>query len=159
MNGYDITSYKEIIDDMVFTAGFYSRAINSIGDKDVRVSKRLFIPNTKLHGFEPGKVGPKDGTDYVGGNYITTFNTSTTVPYLLQTLETVDLKLFFDAANVWGVDYSSSVDDSNKIRSAFGAVVEVLTPIGPLSFSLSQPITKAAGDKTETFRFQLGTTF
>ena len=159
LNGYDITSYKEIIDDMVFTAGFYSRAINSIGDKDVRVSKRLFIPNTKLHGFEPGKVGPKDGTDYVGGNYITTFNTSTTVPYLLQTLETVDLKLFFDAANVWGVDYSSSVDDSNKIRSAFGAVVEVLTPIGPLSFSLSQPITKAAGDKTETFRFQLGTTF
>jgi len=159
LNGYAITSYKEIIDDMVFTAGFYSRAINSIGDKDVRVSKRLFIPKTKLHGFEPGKVGPKDGSDYVGGNYITTFNTSTTVPYLLQTLETVDLKLFFDAANVWGVDYSSSVDDSNKIRSAFGAAVEVLTPIGPLSFSLSQPITKAAGDKTETFRFQLGTTF
>ena len=81
------------------------------------------------------------------------------IPYLLQTLETVDLKLFFDAANVWGVDYSSSVDDSNKIRSAFGAAVEVLTPVGPLSFSLSQPITKASGDIVETFRFQLGTTF
>ncbi len=159
VNGYDITGYKEIIDDMVFTAGFYSRAINSIGDNDVRVSRRLFVPKSKLHGFEPGKVGPKDGADYVGGNYVTTFNTSTTVPYLLQTLETVDLKIFFDAANLWGVDYSSSVDDSNEIRSAFGAAVEVLTPVGPLSFSLSQPITKATGDKTETFRFQLGTTF
>tara|TARA_B110000444_G_C18847324_1_gene602958 strand:+ start:1708 stop:3948 length:2241 start_codon:yes stop_codon:yes gene_type:complete len=159
LNGYEITTYKEIIDDMVISAGFYSRAVNSLGNKDVRVSKRLFIPKSKLHGFEPGKVGPKDGSDYVGGNYVTTFNTSTTVPYLLQTLENIDLKVFFDAANIWGVDYSSSIDDSNEIRSAFGAAVEVLTPVGPLSFSLSQPITKASGDKTETFRFQLGTTF
>jgi len=28
-----------------------------------------------------------------------------------------------------------------------------------MSFSLSQPITKASTDKTEKFRFQLGTTF
>ncbi len=159
LNGYEITTYKEIIDDMVFSAGFYSRAVNALGDKDVRVSKRLFIPKSKLHGFEPGKVGPKDGSDYVGGNYVTTFNTSSTVPYLFQTLENIDLKVFFDAANIWGVDYSSSINDSNEIRSAFGAAVEVLTPVGPLSFSLSQPITKASGDKTETFRFQLGTTF
>ena len=158
-NGYDFTTYKEIVDDMVFQAGFYGRAINSIGDKDVRVSQRLFIPKTKLHGFEPGKVGPKDGLDYVGGNYVTTFNTSTTIPYLLQTLENIDLKVFFDAANIWGVDYSSSIDDSNTIRSAVGAAVEVLTPVGPLSFSLSQPITKASVDIVETFRFQLGTTF
>ena len=159
VNGYDITGYKEIIDDMVFSAGLYARAINSIGDKDVRVSKRLYLPRTKLRGFEQGKVGPKDGTDFIGGNYVTTFNTSTTVPYLLQTLENVDLKLFFDAANIWGVDYSSAIDESNKIRSSVGAAVEVLTPVGPLSFSLAQPITKNSSDVTESFRFQLGTTF
>ena len=33
------------------------------------------------------------------------------------------------------------------------------TPIGPLTFSFAQPITKASTDKTETFRFNLGTTF
>ena len=144
---------------MVFSAGFFGRSIKSVGDKDVRVSKRLYLPRQKLRGFESGKVGPKDGNDFVGGNYMTSFNTSTTVPYILQTLENIDLKLFFDAANVWGVDYSSSIEDSNKIRSSVGAAVEVLTPVGPLSFSLAQPITKATGDKTETFRFQLGTTF
>ena len=159
VNGYDITGYKEIIDDMVFSAGLYARAINSIGDKDVRVSKRLYLPRTKLRGFEQGKVGPKDGNDFIGGNYVTTFNTSTTVPYVLQTLENVDLKLFFDAANIWGVDYSSAIDESNKIRSSVGAAVEVLTPVGPLSFSLAQPITKNSSDVTESFRFQLGTTF
>jgi len=159
LNSYAITGYKEIIDDMVFSAGFFGRSIKSVGDKDVRVSKRLYLPRQKLRGFESGKVGPKDGNDFVGGNYMTSFNTSTTVPYILQTLENIDLKLFFDAANVWGVDYSSSIEDSNKIRSSVGAAVEVLTPVGPLSFSLAQPITKATGDKTETFRFQLGTTF
>ena len=71
----------------------------------------------------------------------------------------MDLKIFYDAANLWGVDYDSSVDDSNKIRSSTGVALEILTPVGPLSFSLSQAITKAATDKTESFRFQLGTTF
>ena len=36
---------------------------------------------------------------------------------------------------------------------------DLLTPIGPLSFSFSKPITKKSSDKTETFRFNLGTTF
>ena len=61
--------------------------------------------------------------------------------------------------NVWGVDYSSTIDDSNKIRSSSGVALEWLTPVGPLSFSYAEAITKAATDKTESFRFQLGTTF
>jgi outer membrane protein insertion porin family len=31
--------------------------------------------------------------------------------------------------------------------------------MGPLNFSLSQPLTKSATDITESFRFNLGTTF
>jgi outer membrane protein insertion porin family len=159
LNGYEATAYKELVDDMIISVGVYSRAITSLTGDDVRVSKRLYLPRSRLRGFESGKVGPVDGLDYVGGNYITTINTSTTVPYVLQTQENMDLKLFVDAANIWGVDYSSSIDDSNTIRSSIGAALEVLTPIGPLSFSLAQPISKASTDKTETFRFQLGTTF
>ncbi len=159
LNGYEITTYKKLMDDMVFSFGFYGRAINSLSDDDVRVSKRLYMPSSKLRGFEYGKVGPKDGNDFVGGNYITSINASSTLPYILETMENVDVKVFFDAANVWGVDYSSSINESNKIRSSFGAALDVLTPIGPLSFSLAQPITKENTDITETFRFQIGTTF
>ena len=42
---------------------------------------------------------------------------------------------------------------------AVGVGVDFLTPIGPLTFSFSQHITKATTDKTETFRFNLGTSF
>ena len=67
--------------------------------------------------------------------------------------------LFLDVASLWGVDYDSSIDDSNKIRSAIGFGVDWFTPIGPLNFSLASPITKASSDETESFRFNLGTTF
>jgi len=57
------------------------------------------------------------------------------------------------------VDYSDTIDDSNKIRSSFGLAMDVLTPIGPMNFSLAQPVTKKSSDKTESFRFNIGTTF
>ena len=159
VNGYIITGYKELVDDMVISTGIYTRAVNSLSNDDVRVSRRLYVPSSRLRGFESGKVGPKDGDDHVGGNYIITFNTSSTIPYVLQTQENMDLKLFFDAGNVWGVDYSNSLDDSNTIRSSTGLALEITTPIGPLSFSFAQVLSKASTDKTESFKFQLGTTF
>ena len=65
---------------------------------------------------------------------------------------------FIDAADIWGVDYDSSLDKS-KIRSSLGIGLDWFSPLGPLNFSLAHPITKADGDRTETFRFNLGTTF
>jgi len=159
INGYTFTKYSELTDNLVLSTGFYGRAVNSLSDDDVRISKRLHVPSRRLRGFTTGKVGPKDGDDYVGGNYVATFNASSTVPYLFQTFENTDLKVFFDAGNVWGVDYSSSIDDSNKLRSSSGIALEIFSPVGPLSFSYAEAITKASTDKTESFRFQLGTTF
>ena len=68
--------------------------------------------------------------DFVGGNYVATFNTSTTLPYIMESFQNTDLKLFLDVGNVWGVDYSSSIDDSNKIRSSTGVALGIFTPVG-----------------------------
>ena len=56
------------------------------------------------------------------------------------------------------VEMNSELNDS-KIRSSTGVAIDWFTPIGPLSFSLSQPITKSDNDIEEKFRFQIGTTF
>ena len=160
-NTFVYTHYKQLSrsSDMVGKASLYLRAINTIDNSDVRVSKRAKVPYSRLRGFQKNKVGPVDSLDYVGGNYVSAVNLSTNLPKLLSTVETIDFSLFIDMANVWGVDYDSSIDDSNKIRSSTGIGMDLLTPVGPLSFSLSQPITKMSTDKTETFRFNLGTTF
>ena len=136
----------------------YLETINSITDEDVRVSKRLYVSGKRLRGFEPGKIGPIDAGDFIGGNYTTAINAATTLPEFGANLENVDFQLFLDAANVFGVDYDSSLD-SSKLRSSVGFGVDWFTVIGPLNFSIAQPITKADTDKTETFRFNIGTTF
>jgi len=160
VNGYQIKGYNEIMNDSVLSVGLYTRAITSLKtNTDVRVSKRLFLPESKLRGFKSGKVGPKDGADYVGGNYMASLNTALSLPFLFPTLDKVDFAVFFDAANMWHVDYSKNIDQGNTVRTATGVAVDVITPMGPLSFSFSKPITKADGDTTEGFRFNLGTTF
>ena len=160
INGYQIKGYNEIMDDSVLSVGLYTRSITTLqSNSDVRVSKRLFLPESKLRGFKSGRVGPIDGADFVGGNYMASFNTALTLPFLFPTLDKVDFAIFFDAANVWHVDYSKTIDQGNTVRSSTGMAIDVITPMGPLSFSFSKPITSASGDVTENFRFNLGTTF
>jgi len=119
----------------------------------------LFLPSSKLRGFESGKVGPKDGNDFIGGNYVAAVNIQSSLPQIFQENQNLDFLLFFDAANIWGVDYDSTIDDTNEIRSSLGLGADWITPIGPLNFSLALPLTKSDSDQTETFRFNLGTTF
>jgi len=159
LNGYEFTNYLELIEDTVSSFGLYARAINAVGNEDVRISQRVFLPSRKLRGFEAGRVGPIDDGDHVGGNYAASLNFNSEVPYFLNTLQNVDVKWFLDAANVWGVDYSGTIAQSSKIRSATGLAVDWFTPMGPLTFSLSEVLTKDSTDKTEGFRFNIGTTF
>ncbi len=159
-NAFEISKFKKLStrSDMLGKISFYGKAINALED-DVRVSKRLHIPSYRLRGFEKGRVGPVENNDYIGGNYLSALNISTTLPNLLEDLDNLDIGIFFDAANVWGVDYDSSIDDKSKIRSSTGIALNLMTPIGPLSFSFANALTKASTDKTETFRFNLGTQF
>jgi len=158
VNQFEVTKYQGLPSNMIAKIGFYGKAVNSISSKDVRQSKRLYLPANKLRGFQIGKIGPMQNKNFIGGNYISSVNLSTTLPQVFPSLENTDFALFIDAANVWGVDYYNSTN-TGKIRSAIGLGIDFATPIGPLSFSLAQPITKKTTDKTQTFRFNLGTTF
>ena len=158
-NSLNYKYYTELYDNNITTASFLFKSSNSITGKNIKLSERLFVPASKLRGFESGKIGPKDGTDFIGGNFITSANISTTLPQILENYQNMDLIFFLDAANVWGVDYSSSIDDGSSIRSSVGIGIDWFTTVGPINFSFAQPILKEKTDITETFRFNLGTTF
>ena len=162
INTFIYTKYKNLnpSSNMIGKASFYLKSVNSFSnDNDVRISKIAFVPYHRLRGFEKGKIGPIENSDYIGGNYVYTANLSTNLPQILTTVENLDFSYFIDAANVWGVDYNSSLDSSNKIRSSTGIAMDILTAVGPLSLSYSLPITKNSSDKTENFRFNIGTSF
>ena len=158
-NTLRITKYKPLNEskDMVGKASFFASVINSIDGSDVRISKRVKVPSHRLRGFEKGKIDLSI-TVILLVKSCNSYKFFTNLPSILPTFENLDFSYFIDIANVWGVDYDSSIDDSNEIRSS-GLALEFISPVGPLSFSLSQPINKKSSDKTESFRFNLGTTF
>ena len=159
VNTYIVTNYYEYLNNSVLKSSFYFQNSNSITGENIKLSERLYLPSNRLRGFQKGKVGPKDGDDFIGGNYIASFNISSDLPKVLENSQTTDLKIFLDVANVWGVDYDSGLDNSDDIKSAVGLGLDWFSPIGPMNFSLSQPLSKGSNDITETFRFNLGTTF
>ena len=158
MNMFDTSVYHDFSDDLIGSFKIYAQTITGVDD-DVRLTSRLFIPRRKLRGFNTYRTGPKDGDDYIGGNYVTAASAEAQLPNLLPESYRTDFSLFFDAANVWAVDYSNDIDETNKIRSSIGISANVFTTIGPLSFTAAQDITKATSDETESFNFRLGTSF
>ena len=138
---------------------FLFTAINGLGDDDVRLSKRKSLSSRRLRGFEKGKVGPLDGSDHIGGNYAAALNLEVNLPNFLPENTRTDIGFYLDFGNVWGVDYDASIDDSNKLRSSTGAIMNWNSPLGPMNFTLSTNLQKASTDITETFNFNLGTTF
>ncbi len=158
-NAYDYKFYTELYEDNISSFSLFFKAANSLSGDDIKLSERLYIPFSKLRGFEKGKVGPKDGKDFIGGNFLSSLNVSTTVPQLLPNSQDIDVSLFFDAANVWGVDYDSSLSDGNKVRSSIGLAIDWFTIIGPMTFSFTEALSKTDSDITESFRFNIGTSF
>ena len=158
-NTFQASKYKSFSEDVIGAAKFYLTSINGLDNEDVRLSKRVKLSSKRLRGFEKNKVGPIDGNDHVGGNYAAAVNFEANLPKLLPENSNTDIGLFLDFGNVWGVDYDSGIDNSNKIRSSTGIAASWLSPLGPMTFLFSTNLSKASTDKTESFNFNLGTTF
>ena len=158
-NYLSFNSYKTLTEDVVGSGKFLLSTINGLGSDEVRLSKRKSLSTSRMRGFERNKIGPVDGSDHIGGNYTSVLNLEANLPNLLPDDTRTDIILFLDFGNVWGVDYDSSIDESNKIRSSTGAMASWMSPIGPMNFTLSQNLSKADTDITESFNFNLGTTF
>ena len=157
-NYYNYAHYFNFFEKNFSSISIYLQSAHSLNNKNIKLSERITLPSNRLRGFERGRVGPKDGDDFVGGNYAYSINFTSNIPQILEDSQNVDFLIFADAADIWGVDYNSSIG-GNGIRSSVGLALDWMSPVGPMNFTLAYPVTKKTGDKTETFTFNLGTTF
>ena len=157
-NYYNYSHYFDFFEKNFSSISIYLQSANSLNNNNIKLSERITIPSSKLRGFEAGRIGPKDGDDYIGGNYGYSINFVSNIPQLFEDSQNLDFLIFADAADLWGVDYNSSIK-GDGIRSSIGLGLDWISPIGPMNFILAYPVTKETGDKIETFRFNLGTTF
>ena len=158
--GVGATFYKELFSDK-FIGSAKARLANVVAfnDKDVKLSDRIFASSSDLRGFEQRGVGPVDSGDHIGGNNLATLSLKSTFPNPIPENLRATTFLFLDMGNVWGADYSSTISDSSKLRTSTGIALDLMSPIGPLTFTYSIPLSKASTDKEQNFLFNIGSSF
>jgi len=158
--GIGATFYTELLSDK-FIGSAKARLANVVAfnDKDVKLSDRIFASSSDLRGFEQRGVGPVDSGDHIGGNNLATLSLKSTFPNPIPESLRATTFVFFDMGNVWGADYSNTISDSSKLRTSTGIALDLMSPIGPLSFTYSIPLSKASTDKEQSFLFNIGSSF
>ena len=154
------TFYKELINEN-FIGSLRARVDTAVGlnSKDIKLSDRLHSSVAVIRGFENRGIGPVDGGDHVGGNYLASMSLKSTFPNPLPETLRANSIIFLDAANVWGADYSSRIADSNKVRTSVGLGLDIMSPFGPVSFSYAIPLSSVSTDKKQNFLFNIGSSF
>jgi outer membrane protein insertion porin family len=158
--GVGVTFYRELFSDKFIGSAKAKLAnVAAFDDKDVKLSDRIFASSSDIRGFEQRGVGPVDSGDHIGGNNLATLSLKSTFPNPIPENLRATTFLFFDMGNVWGADYSSLISDSSRLRTSTGIALDLVSPIGPLSFTYSIPLSKASTDKEQNFLFNIGSSF
>jgi outer membrane protein insertion porin family len=131
---------------------------DGFGGKPLPFFKNFYAGGVgSVRGFETASLGPRDlNGDVLGGNRRVIGNLEFLVPMPGIKDKSVRLSAFVDTGYAWGPDDRIRLGD---MRAAAGLAASWDSPVGPLKFSLSQPIRSETGDKIERFQFQLGRLF
>ena len=158
--GVGATLYQELFNEK-YIGSVKARLANvsAFDNKDVKLSDRIFASTSDLRGFELRGIGPVDSGDHVGGNNLATLSFKSTFPNPIPESLRATSFIFFDIGNVWGADYSDLISDSSRIRSSTGIAVDLMSPVGPLSFTYSIPLSKSSTDIEQRFLFNIGSSF
>lgn len=114
---------------------------------------------TTVRGFDGNSLGPRDSNGHPIGGNLKVLGTSELVfvPPWLESSDSVRMSVFLDAGNVFNTKIGKY--DSGELRASAGVALNWFSPIGPIIFSLAQPVRDQPGDKTQQFQFSLGFAF
>ncbi len=146
-------------------AGIGDSLSNKSGEGDLPFFKNFYAGgNSSVRGFANGTLGPKDDYgDALGGDTRIIGNAELFFPLPgLKDDKSLRMSAFVDAGATFGPndrDGLYKTFDFGDLRYSAGVAVLWVSPMGPLKFSLAQPLVSKDGDKTEVFQFTLGNVF
>ncbi|WP_421695256.1 outer membrane protein assembly factor BamA [Aestuariivirga sp.] len=148
--------------------------------EDVPLQDRYFKGADTFRGFAQAGVGPRQrrnggGTDAIGGTTYAIGTVEMTFPVGLPEQWGITGEVFSDFGTVFGSETETEdvgtgdckygatknckVYDGPAFRASVGAGLIWVSPFGPLRFEAAYPLLKTDYDKTEWFRFSVGTAF
>lgn len=148
-------------DPFPFYENFYAGGLGSV---------RGFTSNTLGQRTTPANEGGRDRT--LGGNISIEGSAEIIFPMpFIEDQRSLQTSFFVDGGNTFlsscydvmdadvGRQQCSSGVDLGDLRYSAGIGLSWLTPVGPLTFSIAEPLNDESGDDTQFFQFSLGQTF
>jgi outer membrane protein insertion porin family len=165
----DLRYYHSLNSDLVGMVRAQGGYVTGWGGQQVPLMNSFFGGPTMVRGFAINGFGPRDLTpgttmDNVGGNmyWATTAELQSSIPGVPDEYG-LKASAFVDAGSVFGyggpTSFGSSslqVANKNVVRSSVGAGLTWASPFGALTVDYAVPITKAAYDVVQPFRFSAG---
>jgi len=108
-----------------------------------------------VRGYSSGTIGPVTYIDATNNYYSGTMMFVNTIEASFPLIERLKMRgaLFFD----YGMIGQENLTD--EIRAGTGAILEWVSPMGPISFVFAKALLEEAGDDTASFEFTMGRQF
>ncbi len=111
-----------------------------------------------VRGFKDNTLGPRSvNGDPLGGNFRVVGSAELLFPppFMTET-KAIRLGVFVDGGQVYGPGQTPSLAG---LRYSAGLSAQWFSPLGPLEFSVAEPLNAQKGDQRQPFQFSIGTAF
>ncbi|HCZ13561.1 MAG TPA: outer membrane protein assembly factor BamA [Accumulibacter sp.] len=156
---YQIQQYFRLSKDLILMLGGDLGYANGLQGQTLPFYKNFYAGGVgSVRGYDTASLGPVDPLypdTRLGGTRKAVFNSEILMPFPGLD-KAFRFGPFFDAGNVFTDNYTYA---DQGLRMSVGLTATWLSPLGPLKFSVGQPINEQSNDKLQKFQFQFGTTF
>ena len=159
-NTGELNSYKRLTDRIIGAWKLQAGSVNGYNGKYQPLSSNFRLGGRNLRGFKSGKIGPKTGTSYTGGQYYYLTSLETNFDFNLDTYD-ITSTLFVDLGSVWGLENPaySTINDEHNMRSSAGINFNWDSAIGPINFVYATILESEITDTTDNLYFDIGYNF
>ncbi len=159
-NRLNYSTYKRLSDKFIGAFKFQVGNLNGYNGKYAPLSSNYKLGGKRLRGFKSGKVGPRTGNSYTGGQYFYLTSVETNIDFDLDAFD-ITSTLFLDVGSVWGLENPaySSINDDHNVRSSLGVNFNWDSAIGPINIIYATILESENTDTTDNLYFDIGYNF
>ncbi len=159
-NRLNYNIYKKLTDRLIGAFKFQAGNLNGYNSEYAPLSSNFKLGGKKLRGFKSGKVGPRTGNSYTGGQYYYLTSIETNIDFNLDAFD-ITSTLFIDIGSVWGLDNPaySNINDEHEMRSSLGVNFNWDSAIGPINIIYATILENETTDTTDNIYFDIGYNF
>ncbi len=159
-NSFEFNSYKRLSSNFIGAFKIQAGNINGYNDKYSPLSSNFKLGGKKLRGFKSGKVGPKLGNSYTGGQYYYLTSLETNIDLAIDAFD-ITTTFFIDVGSVWGLENPGYgiIDDDHEARSSVGLNFNWDSAVGPINIIYANVVKSNNSDTTDNLYFDIGYNF